>query len=288
VKKLWLVLVFVLTLGSASADELAPIQRAQLAVLHGQYSFAIELAAQSPEFALLMVDAEARLSRVSIGASTSPTQDIDQAEASAKQALALQPDALAPRISLITALGYRARGRSLFTGFRKGWAAKSRALIDEALVLAPDDPWPHALSGSWHLEILRRSGIRRAKFVGASFEAGLAGCATALKLANDDAKIIGQCALALLAVKEPILDEKGWEALKLASASTNTEDAFSCLRQDQALQILTERDSNGVASARELAVMFLLGTNPPTDWPKQCVQSRPLRPAATSGPGIQD
>lgn len=282
-----LLLFLLLTAASqASGDELLMVQARQ-AYFQGDYQQTIELAASQPGYAALVLVADARLSRYSLGRSPNPAKELKQAELAASKALILQPDAVQPRFALITVIGYRARTKSLFTGLRKRWASKGRSLIEQTLLLAPGDGWSHAMSGSWHLEIVRRTSKRRAKRVGASIEGGLEGCGTALQIAPHLPKITGQCGLALLAAHHPLADELAWQALQLAANSTGKKDAFACIRQQQAVTILDRRTKFGVEAARRLALGFLLA-EPVTDWPIQCGQSSQSVSAPISVPDTQD
>ncbi len=290
----WLLILY-LSMGSgrAMADATA-IELAQSAYLSGQYEHSIELVAACAEFECLVLQAEARLARYSLGRSPNPMPELDQIETLAHQALALRDQATKPRLALVAVIGYRARNRSLFTGLRKGWAGQGRKLIDKILVLAPEDPWSYAISANWHLEILRRTSTRRARFVGASSAQGLADCAKALALAPTDAAITGQCGLALLAARPKELEAPAIHALQLAAIAPAGGDIFACLRQDQAARVLLVHGQKGVKPARRLAVAILLGregakrdkAKPATDWPRQCEQSNPLEIAPEPGPDI--
>lgn len=248
------------------------LEAAKQSIWQGKYQQAILSLSDLQEYQPSLLEAEARLIRYSIGFSNNADDELDKAQLAALRALSLRPEAAQPRYSLIAVIGYRARSKSLFTGLRKRWASKGRKLIDETLTLAPDNPWSHAMSGNWNLEILRRTSKRRAKLVGASIKGALDGCARALELAPDNTHISAQCGLALLAVDDPALDALGLRALEMAAKAVPTNDAFTCLRQQQAAKILELRNNGQERAARKLIKSILLAKEV-TDWPRQCERS---------------
>jgi hypothetical protein len=143
------------------------------------------------------------------------------------------------------------------------------------------------MSGNWNLEILRRTSKRRARLVGASIKGGLDGCLRALELAPDNTHITAQCGFALLAVGDPALDGIGWLALEMAAKAVSTNDAFTCLRQQQAAQILELKSNGQEKSVRKLVKSILLAKKV-TDWPRQCERSSRPVSDPVSDPGIQD
>ncbi|PHR54726.1 MAG: hypothetical protein COA47_15115 [Robiginitomaculum sp.] len=288
-REFWWIIICLLMGNAPALAEATSTELAQAAYWNGEYERAIELTAPCTLFECLVLQTEARLARYSLGHSPDPMPELDQIEALANQALALRRQATKPRLALVAVIGYRARNRSLFTGLRKGWAGQGRKLIDEILVLAPEDPWSYAISANWHLEILRRTSTRRARFVGASPAQGLANCAKALQLAPRDATITGQCGLALLAARQKELEAPAIHALQLAASASDHQDIFACLRQDQAARVLSVYAQSGVKLARRLAVTILLvreKSKSATGWPIQCGQSNPLEIAPESGPDI--
>ncbi len=269
----------------------APLDEAARAYAQGKYETSIALTGDQQDFTALMIRAESYLARYSLQSGAARSQDLKAAKTAASAALNLRPDAVRPRFALIAVIGYQARQKSLFHGLRKNWAAKGRTLIEETLVLAPDDPWPHALLGNWNLEILRRTSVRRAHFVGAGRMAGLQNCQRAIALATNDARISGQCGLALLSAHQTSLDGAGWAALQDAARLVPFDDVFSCIRHKQARHVLYARKTHNDQIAKQLALRYLLGNAPlsaPTDWPKQCAQSIPLAPVPISDPYIRD
>ncbi|MCF6292550.1 MAG: hypothetical protein L3J04_04045 [Robiginitomaculum sp.] len=263
------------------------LEAAKQSIWRGEYQQAILSLSGLQEYQPSLLEAEVRLTRYSIGFSNDFDDELDKAQLAALRALALRPKAVQPRYSLIAVIGYRARSKSLFTGLRKRWASKGRKLIDETLLLEPDNPWSHAMSGNWNLEILRRTSKRRARLVGASIQGGLDGCARALKLAPDNTHITAQCGLALLIVDDPALDALGVLALEMAAKTVPTNDAFTCLRQQQAADILRLRDNGQIKSARKLVKNILLAKEV-TDWPRQCERSSRSVNDPVFSPDIQD
>ncbi|MBL4617132.1 MAG: hypothetical protein JKY46_05510 [Robiginitomaculum sp.] len=280
--------LFVLFVGisSVSAEE-NRLEAAKQLVWQGDYQKAILSLSGLKEYQPSLLEAEVRLIRYSTGFSYDIDDELDKAQQAALRALSLQPKAVQPRYSLIAVIGYRARSKSLFTGLRKKWASKGRKLIDETLLLEPDNPWSHAMSGNWNLEILRRTSKRRAKLVGASIKGGLDGCSKALALAPDNTHITAQCGLALLIVEDPALDALGLQALEMAAKAVPANDAFTCLRQQQAAQILELRTNGQKRAARKLVKSILLAKKV-TDWPRQCEQSSQSVNDLVFVPDIQD
>lgn len=204
--------------GAARAEE-----RAWDAYADGAYLDAAALAESGDGERALA--ARALIAAAVTGASTDIDGLVARAERNARAALAQGEDGVEARLQLALALGLKGRRAPLAEVLRRGYAREGRALIDAALVRAPQSPWAHALDGAWHLEVLRRGGRAGARFYGASAAQGIAAFGRARALAPDDAVIAYQFAVALLE-----LDGEGHDAraatLLDAAGACRTSDAF--------------------------------------------------------------
>jgi hypothetical protein len=123
---------------------------------------------------------------------------LNRAEDSAGAALALEPDSVEARLQLALVYGLRSRRLSLREAFSHGYAQRGRALINEAIRMAPDDPRAFALLGAWHFEVLRRGGRVGALLYGARVGDGVSAFERARRLAPSDPMIALHYALALI------------------------------------------------------------------------------------------
>ncbi len=84
---------------------------------------------------------------------------IDRAEALARRAIAQDETFVEGHLQLVVALGHRAKAQGAVMAQIDGLAGETRRHIDRALELEPDNPWALAISGGWHLELVRRDPI---------------------------------------------------------------------------------------------------------------------------------
>jgi tetratricopeptide (TPR) repeat protein len=171
----------------------------------------------------------------------------------ARTAIAADPESVEARLHWAVALGMQGRRMSLSEAARKGYAGKGRKLIDQALALDPNEPWAHALSGGWHLEVLRRGGAMGATLYGARLSEGLAAFDRALALAPDDGAMAYQIAVSLLDYDaERYADRAG--ALLDTIHDWTPEDAFEQRVKAQAERVRSILVTRGPEAAARVAV----------------------------------
>jgi hypothetical protein len=182
---------------------------------------------------------------------------LDRAERNANAALALAPTALEPRLNLAVALGMKSRRVALGEALRQKYASRGRALIDQALTMAPNDAAAQALLGSWNLEVVRRGGVVGSRLLGASSRAGMSAFDKAMSVSPGDPAIALQYAVALLGVDAKRYGEKAGSLLTAASTMA-PRDAFEAAMRDEARRLSAVMAAGGAqAAAKQAAKAFL-------------------------------
>lgn len=181
---------------------------------------------------------------------------VNRAERAARLALTLDEQSVEARLQYAVALGVRGRRASIADAMRHGYARQGRELIEEALEIAPNDPWARALMGGWHLEVLRRGGRTGAMLYGARLSEGLAQLDRARALAPDDPMIALQYALALVELDAEAHEERA-RALFAAAAALPARDAFETRALAQGARIARVLDQQGPDAARRAAQSLL-------------------------------
>lgn len=93
---------------------------------------------------------------------------------------------LSAHMIMIAGLGAMARGMSPVESVRERYGWRSREFLEKATQLAPNDAWVHALYGTWHLEVTRRSKIFGPLILGADRNKGIEHFEKALRLDQQD------------------------------------------------------------------------------------------------------
>lgn len=137
-----------------------------------------------------------------------------QGKSAAETDLNKNSEDISAHMILVSALGTIARASSTFESAREGYAATSKDHLDTLLVLAPEEPWVHALYGAWHLEVMRRSKVAGPLLLGAGTEDGLKYIEKALSLGENDPLLNFAVVLALLSSDEEKHAEKSKDILK--------------------------------------------------------------------------
>jgi cytochrome c-type biogenesis protein CcmH/NrfG len=182
---------------------------------------------------------------------------LDRAERNANAALALAPRAVEPRLNLAVVLGMKSRRVALAEAIKQNYASRGRALIEQALKIAPNDPAAQALLGSWNLEVVRRGGVMGSRLLGASSRVGMRAFDRAASLAPDDPAIALQYAVALLGVDAKRYGDKAGSLLIAASAMA-PRDAFEAAMRDEARHLAAIMAAGGAqAAAKQAAKAFL-------------------------------
>lgn len=143
----------------------------------------------------------------------------EQAEKDARAAIALDPQNPEGHLCLALALGFLGRLDGVVAAHFAGYADEARQHIDEALQLAPTNPWANALLGGWNLEIVHQGGLLGQAIYGASLEKGIAAYTYALALDGGNAAIAYQYALQLVALGG------AWRRAEARQALSNVLDA---------------------------------------------------------------
>lgn len=93
---------------------------------------------------------------------------------------------LPARLILIAGLGTMARSMNPAESIRERYGLRSRELLEKAIQLGSNDAWVHALYGTWHLEVTRRSKIFGPLLLGADRKKGIEHFEKALQLDQQD------------------------------------------------------------------------------------------------------
>jgi tetratricopeptide (TPR) repeat protein len=164
---------------------------------------------------------------------------LEQAIRDAKEALALNPQSVDARLHVAIALGHLAED-DIVGAQMNGYVEEGKRLIDQALALAPDDPWAHGLLGMWHLQVVRHAGRTLAgSLYGADPRTGLAQCEKALAMAPRDLAIRFGCALSRLQADPDGVDWRALNQLKLVEHMP-AQDAAESLVQAKAERVVRE------------------------------------------------
>lgn len=217
----------------------------------GEYAAAADIAQRESHSA----ESLAFAARAALAACVVDGEDdamLQQAERSARAALALNPDSVDARLQLAVVYGMRGRRASLAEAFARNYAPRGRRLIDEALALAPDSAEAEAVLGAWHLEIIRRSGRVGAIAYGARVEEGIAAFERARALAPDSAAITLQYALALAELDAARHSER-IDQLLGAIRELAPRDALEAFSQSVASRLAATMADSGPSAAARLA-----------------------------------
>jgi hypothetical protein len=164
-----------------------------------------------------------------------------QAADDARAALALDPNHLQAHLRLVVALGYLGEGDPI-QAHLDGTVHEGRALLDQALALAPDSAWAHGLLGVWHLRVVKHAGPMLAEeLYGASLDQGRAQCEEAASLAPDIMAVRFGCAIALLEADPLRYKEQAVETLDTVTRLPAGDAAAQLIQADarRRLDLLT-------------------------------------------------
>lgn len=229
----WLVIVCVASAfwaSTARADvpmpPVAVFGHAESLYARGDY---VAAAATAEELATAPGYALAARALLAHATSTAPRDErlafVDRAEALALKALAADETYVEGHLQLVVALGHRGKAQGAMASQFEGLVSLTRRHIDRALELEPDNPWAHAISGGWHMELVRRDPIGFTNLIyGARRSKGMEDFERALEL--DPANIIlhVQYGLTLLETRRNRYRERAEEVL---SATKSIEPPLS-------------------------------------------------------------
>ena len=175
----------------------------------------------------------------------------EQAEKSARAAIALDPKNAEGHLYLALALGFIGRMEGSVAAHFAGYAEEARRHIDRALELAPTNAWANALLGGWNLEIVHDGGALGETIYGASREKGIAAYNYALALDPGNAAIAYQYALQLVAMGGAWQKAEAQEVLESAM-KTEPSDAFQRLAQHRAGRMELALESHDDSALQEI------------------------------------
>lgn len=238
------------TASPASAQADASWQQAYAAGDYADAARGASAAATSHGDALA---ARAYLAQARQSARSERAELVALARDAAKSSVARNPGHIEGHLQLAVALGYQGRAMGNILAHQRGLGADARRAIDAALALAPDDPWARALSGTWHLEIVKGAGpLLAAALYEASLDTGLADIRAAATTPGVSVIVLYQCALQLLAVDADAFGDEA-ERLLAAASKNRGEDAFERYTSRQAGRLLRAyRSGNEALLAREI------------------------------------
>jgi hypothetical protein len=169
---------------------------------------------------------------------------LNQAALDARAALALDPDRVQALLQLALALGYLAEDDPV-NAHLNGVALEGKALLDQALALAPEDAWAHGMLGVWHLRLVKHAGpLLAASLYDATLEQGRAQCAEASSLAPEVLALRFGCAISLLEADPRRYTQQAMDTLDTVTRLP-AADAAARLIQAEALRRLDEFKSGG-------------------------------------------
>jgi len=126
---------------------------------------------------------------------------LEQAEATARQAIKRDPALAEGYVQYAIAIGFRGRLMSVVDAQAEGLPEKGRDAIKTALKLDPSDNWARASLGAWHLEVVHRAGrVLGSLMYGASEEEGAKNFRQALTVERHNLILHLHFALSTLAI----------------------------------------------------------------------------------------
>lgn len=238
-----------LTSHAACADDPA----ARLAFARGDFLLAADLAERAGGADDLAFSARALLAETVTG--DEPVADLlTRAERNARRALAKDSRDVEARLQWAASVGMLSRSVDLPLSIERGYARRGKRLLEEAIRLAPHEPWAYAFLGAWHFEVVRRGGTAGALFFGAGRTAGRRAFERALLLSPGDPGIAYQYAIVLLESDPHRNAEEARRLLQLAAAAA-PRDAFARLMAQKARAIGHALRHDGPVAAAQAATL---------------------------------
>jgi len=186
-------LLFALGTAAASAADNAPLALYE----KGDYAAAIDAGSKQGDAAGFALAARATVAEASLR--DAPCMEcFKRAEGLARQAIAADANYLESQLQLVVALGYQARLMGPLRARFQRLPEQARDAIENALRLAPDDPWALSAAGGFNIEVVRMGGrLLGNLFYGASVDDGIAYFRRAIGKDPDNPVIKLQYALSL-------------------------------------------------------------------------------------------
>ncbi|GAB5454882.1 MAG: hypothetical protein Hens2KO_11110 [Henriciella sp.] len=230
----WVILALLLASPIAVAEDEAQ----RIAFSEGRYNEAVLLSAAEPSADNLAFSARSLLAEaVSEPGFMPPAHLLNEAEAKAREAIAIAPDHVEARLQLAIALSLKARPLSNREAMRTGYGDEAKALAEAALLDDPNNAYAHGFMAVWHLEVRRRGGAIGGSVMGASVRKAHRHYNAAVQAVPDDASIHWQYARALTALNAKRYQDQIAKSLNAAldcQAETQLEDVMQ--RRARALQ----------------------------------------------------
>lgn len=198
---------------------------AEMALLSGQYEDVIEIGTTLETSEGYTLAASAIVAKIMTHGSDDIKDDAKEARDYAEKAIELDPANTEAHLQYAVAYGMVARSTGNFSAVLKKLPQKSKAAIDAAQAMQPDDPRSDALVGSWHLNVVRKAGAGSAeKMFNATAAAGMAAFERAHTKAPTDIIITANYAMSLLALDAQEYGDLGFELLRSVEGMTTASD----------------------------------------------------------------
>lgn len=232
--------------------------RAQEAFADGRFVLAATLCEAEASAEALAFAARARIADAITREGDVCLDCLLHAERSARAAIERDPKLAEGYTQLAIALGFRGRLLGTLAAQSEGLPEMSRAAIDKALELNPENVWARASLGGWHLEIVHRAGSFFASALyGANEDDGLKNFQAALTAEPGSLFIHFQFALSILALDTGRFRAKAAQVLDDAAKDPRTDalTRFTRARAEKLRALLTSGTDRQIAGA----VHFLQG-----------------------------
>ncbi|MEP0068805.1 hypothetical protein [Pyruvatibacter sp.] len=238
----------------AQTPQSGPLSRQALDLYDaGSYTKAAKAGLREQTAAGDALAARAFLAAARTGSRGNRGQLVAEAQEAASSAITRDPAYIEGHMQLAVALGYQGRALGDYIAHQQGLATKARDAIDTALSLEPDNAWARALSGTWHLEIVKGAGpLLASALYDANRAGGLADIRAAVETQDVSIIVLHQCALQLLAHNA---DTFGQEAERILIAARNmpAQNAFERFTARQIDRLLRAyRSGNDAMLKREI------------------------------------
>lgn len=161
-----------------------------------------------------------------------------QAMQQAEEAVALAPNDPSAHVESSSAIGRYAQTIGIGKALAGGYGGRMRDALDRALELDPNNAVAHLALGSWHANVIDRTGalVGRMTF-GATRKKAMEHLERALELAPNDQAVLLEAGTALLVIDAKKHRERALELLEAAVAAP-ASNAYETLRHGQALERL--------------------------------------------------
>ena len=178
---------------------------------------------------------------------------VSSARNAAQAAITRDPNIVEGHLQLAVALGFQGRAIGDYVAHQQGLALRARDAIDAALALDPDNAWALALSGTWHLEIVKGAGpLLASALYDASRAQGVDDIREAIATPAISLIVLHQCALQLLAHDARAFGKEAERTL-VAASKAEPNGAFERHTARQADRLLRAlRSGNEAMLNREI------------------------------------